>query len=658
MSTDFDISALLAAHGGTLPLDNTLTATPTPPAQQSSPAPASPTAAAPTAGPSKTTASTEDDPVGSLAAFLVTGGPAVAIIFGCYLLYAHGPWLLTGALLLAAVATAAVVQRAVARARRSRPNSRYSGGSSRGSPPGPSPSPARTRSGSVAARGAGMSGLFGRSTAGAGKGRGSGGGRASSGMGAVSPTAAARQQRRSTLASATGRRAAARTVTGPTSVGRTVPRPTSPGRTGGASPASSGRPSRTNPTSPVRRPAAGHRPSPTSRPSPTGKTTAGASKTNPRPGGAGSGAATVRAGRPQPVRHTSGHRAQAAKRAAALTARPVKAVAKPIGSAAKSAGKSTSRMVRRLNRRAIVRTAVAGRRYGRSVNRWRRRMTRVATARKARRLYAHGKNAWKTARKAGKTSNRMLSPLLIRGYLSLGRGLGWAQRRMNRLAASTAGPAWGPRLARGGSRGCSRVLGRLMNAGRWMANRPRVQAWMLRHYAATGLAPATAAFVNPNQIPTTPAPVAPAPAHAPATAAPSQPGPTVRVLPPAQPTPTLIGATTVAATPDDITDAFDQWMAGFDPENVLELQQHFNAFAPMLERFAAATAQHAQRLQDEYELKGPVVDMIQQFGSAFAGMTDLAEDVVASWRAEHEPDIERHESPRTTEWSFWSKQSE
>src|SRR5690349_3366755 len=65
-----------------------------------------------------------DAPAGSLSAFLVTGGPAVALIAGCYLLWAFGPWLLLGALLLAAVAAVAVIRAVAARGRRDRSKNR------------------------------------------------------------------------------------------------------------------------------------------------------------------------------------------------------------------------------------------------------------------------------------------------------------------------------------------------------------------------------------------------------------------------------------------------------------------------------------------------------------------------------------------------------
>lgn len=108
------------------------------------------------------------------------------------------------------------------------------------------------------------------------------------------------------------------------------------------------------------------------------------------------------------------------------------------------------------------------------------------------------------------------------------------------------------------------------------------------------------------------------------------------------------------ASPDDIADAFDAFLASFEPESVPDLTAHFEAFAPMMERFCEATAKHAERLQDEYGITGNLTDMIQQFGSAFGGMCDLAQEVVESWRSEHEADIERTENPRPAEETLWN----
>jgi hypothetical protein len=175
-----------------------------------------------------------------------------------------------------------------------------------------------------------------------------------------------------------------------------------------------------------------------------------------------------------------------------------------------------------------------------------------------------------------------------------------------------------------------------MGMGLWVSRRRRVQAWMLRHHTPTLAVTA---------------PVTPTAPHRPARTA--NPGPAVTITAPT-PGRTTTGGTPVSSTPEEIAEMYAAFLDGFEPESVADLTNHFQAFAPMMEAFCSATAKHAERLRDEYGITGGLTEMVTQFGSAFGGMCDMAEEVVTSWQSEHAADIERTENPRPGEEQVWN----
>jgi hypothetical protein len=648
VSTDFDLTPATPAGAEPAAPASTLTF-PTQPA-----APATRTVPVPPPA---------DEPAGSLTAFLVTGGPAVAVIAGCWLLWAYGPWILLGALLLAAVAAIAAIKAVVGRARRARSSARSGAGTPpRGSPRnllglrrGTPNSPAGVRKNSNSPGAGGAS---------------PGAGRTGGGKGSTVKAAGDRAARRTSMLSRTNQPAGGggagakktATVRKSAPVGSNIARAAKtltahkPKTPAGATPR--------KPPAPARSAAAHARPGFLARAlgktMPKGRT--------PARGAAGSGTAvrkntgkapaagsTKPAARPVPARKapTGSTGARGGKSAAASRAKTARRITgtgktasgrpkiritpgtKPAGAARIAAAKAAAVKARK--------AAAAGRTPGGPV----RSKAAAKIARSARRAATHRKvrsvraKTLRSARRGARATSAIVSPIAARAFMRTGRALGWAQRRMLAIANSTSGPAWSPRLARGIAAG----LGGVMAAGWWVSRRRTTQAWLLRHYATTGLG-------NPAAVAARTAKTILGPARTPAGHT-AKPGPTVRITAPRTPTLTLPGAT-VGTTPDEIADAFDQFLTNFEPESVSELTAHFASFAPMLERFADATTKHAQRLGDEYGVKGGVVDMLDQFGSAFGGMHDLAEEVTQSWHGEHAEDIERTENPRPHEAEVWN----
>lgn len=239
---------------------------------------------------------------------------------------------------------------------------------------------------------------------------------------------------------------------------------------------------------------------------------------------------------------------------------------------------------------------------------------------------------------ARRTVAAVVSPFLVEGALTVGRGLGWTHRHLTRLAAASDGPAWFPPAARTMAAG----VARLMSAGRWLSRRRAVSAWMLRHRAAafSTLQGRGSARAGQRLVALAAAP----------TAKPSRP---IRILNPFSPAGTL-GALMGASHIDELAELFDQFVGQYEPESVNELTGHLEAFAPLFEAFAGSFARLAERLQDDYEVEPTVIDTLQQLGSANAGMTDLCLDVLSTWRTQQEGDLARHENPRANESEFWN----
>ncbi|MFJ1837885.1 hypothetical protein ACIOJ9_28950 [Streptomyces sp. NPDC088175] len=629
------------------------------------PPPAAPTPRAAT----KPAAEIDSEPISGLKTLAITAAPPIAMIAVSYLAHLYGQWLMIGLAIAAVIATALGVKALWRRARDGRANK----GSRAARTARTNPS-ARAGGRLLGSRSTGATGgksgggLFGRGGKGA-----AGRKTAAQAPGGASPSAGARAAKRNAIAAKTGAgKGAAGTGKGlagrhVTSGRGTGPGKSSTGRTGAGGLGTRSSAARTGggPTKPN---------SPATRPG-TGGSTSRNTGAHTKPGltkraltklaGRGRGSSGGSAGGSSTASTAAEKKSAAAKKKAALkkTAAPKPTVKKTgrKAAAAKKAGKKTPVTPKKKSPKkkgaakspTKRKTTAAGKRKGKTAatppkkksytkgaKKMHRRLKRAATSRKVRMMKRGGKKLWRGGRRAMRAGNAFVSPLIAKGLMGLGKRLGWAHRHMLRIANSSSGPNFMPWIARGMAWGLAKAL----RSGQWVMRRKKVSSWLLRHYAATGMAsPVGIADSVARKVSLKKAvkvnPGAPVPIHVPAT-------------------PTTTGAKTVGATPiEAVSEAFDFVTGQYEPQSVEELTQHLDDFAPMFENFAESLIRMAERLQDQYGVKPGVVEMILEFASANAGMTDMVQSVIESWRIEQAEDIERHENPRPNEGEFWNVQS-
>ncbi|MFJ4966108.1 hypothetical protein ACIP6P_27290 [Streptomyces sp. NPDC088729] len=640
-----------------------------------------PAAPAPRAA-TKPAAEIDSEPISGLKTLVITAAPPIAMIAASYLAHLYGQWMMIGLAIAAVIGTALGVKALWRRAR----DRRASKGSRAARTARTNPS-ARAGGRLLGSRGTGATsgksggGLFGRGGKGA-----AGRKTAAQASGGASPSAGARAAKRNATAAKTGAgKGAAGTGKGLAGRHVTSGRSTGPGkstgRTGAGGLGSRSSAARTGggttkPNSLATRPGAGTRsgtggstsrntgahakPGLTKRAlaklTGRGHSSAGGSSTGSTAAAKKSAAAKKKAAlkkkntAPKPTVKKTGRKAAAAARAAKKAGKktPVTPKKKPTPTKKSPTKKGAAKSPTKTKRK----TTAAGKRKGKTpvatpkkksytkgAKKMHRRLKRAATSRKIRMMKRGGKRLWRGGRRAMRAGNAFVSPLIAKGLMGLGKRLGWAHRHMLRIANSSSGPNFVPRIARGMAWGLAKAL----RSGQWVMRRRTVSSWLLRHYAATGMASpvgiaaSVARKVSLKKVVKV-NPGAPVPIHVPAT-------------------PTTTGARTVGATPiEAVSEAFDFVTGQYEPQTVEELTQHLNDFAPMFVNFAESLMRMAERLQDQYGVKPGVVEMLLEFASASAGMTDMVQSVIESWRIEQAEDIERHENPRPNEGEFWNVQ--
>ncbi|WP_435058475.1 hypothetical protein [Streptomyces sp. bgisy060] len=671
MSTDFDFNSqpsAAAAPGA----PGAGTATLPPPA---APAPRAAT---------KPAAEIDSEPLSGLTTLAITAAPPIAMIAASYLAHLYGQWMMIGLAIAAVIGTALGVKAVWRRARDRRANKgSRAARTARTNPSARAAGRILGNRGTGATGGKSGGGLFGRG----GKGAAGRKTAAQAAGGGVSPSAAARSAKRNARTTA-----ATKSGAGTGAVGRhftsgrgTGPGSKSAGRSGNLGPG--GSKSSTTRNSGAAKPTRS-----TTRPGASGGSTSRNTGAHAKPsltkralgkftgrgsGSAGGSASTTSAAKkaaakkkaalkkkstaPKPTVKKTSRKAAAAARAAKKAGKKPAATPKkkpttpakktPKSSKKKGAAKSPTKTKRRgifkkrkpttASKRKGGPAAKASKKkpYTKGAKKMHRRLKRAATSRKVRMMKRGSKKLWHGTRRAMRAGNAFVSPLLAKGVMAFGKRLGWAHRNMLRIANSSSGPNFMPRIARGMAWGLAKAL----RSGQWVMRRRKVSAWLLRHYAATGLAsPAGVAASVARKVSLKKAvkvkPGAPVPIHVPSS-------------------PTTTGARTVGATPiEAVSEAFDFVTGQYEPESVESLTQHLDDFAPMFENFAESLMRMAERLQDQYGVKPGVVDMLLEFGSACAGMTDMVQSVIEAWRIEQAEDIERHENPRPGEAEFWNVQ--
>lgn len=104
----------------------------------------------------------------------------------------------------------------------------------------------------------------------------------------------------------------------------------------------------------------------------------------------------------------------------------------------------------------------------------------------------------------------------------------------------------------------------------------------------------------------------------------------------------------------DLVEAINDIVGGYEPEDPLELEQFLRAMPDALAAFGTATARLGERLGADQGVHPSVGEAVTESGTAVAAAAGWLENGVAVLRAHHEHDLERHESPRPGEQTFWN----
>lgn len=108
--------------------------------------------------------------------------------------------------------------------------------------------------------------------------------------------------------------------------------------------------------------------------------------------------------------------------------------------------------------------------------------------------------------------------------------------------------------------------------------------------------------------------------------------------------------TPTAVTPiQSATEAIQQVIGGYHPENLMSAGQVFPDMKEFYEGLATSLNSLADTLGDESPLHEQLVESLREQASALAGLRDQAEEGEKQFQTLHEDDISRVENPRTGE---------
>lgn len=100
------------------------------------------------------------------------------------------------------------------------------------------------------------------------------------------------------------------------------------------------------------------------------------------------------------------------------------------------------------------------------------------------------------------------------------------------------------------------------------------------------------------------------------------------------------------------SEAVNQSVGGWAPENAVELDQFLLQLPDLLESVASSISRVASRLGDEFPVERAVIEHLQDVASTVGGMTDYVREAHGIHRRVHEKEIERIEQPRPNE-ALW-----
>lgn len=100
------------------------------------------------------------------------------------------------------------------------------------------------------------------------------------------------------------------------------------------------------------------------------------------------------------------------------------------------------------------------------------------------------------------------------------------------------------------------------------------------------------------------------------------------------------------------SEAVQQSIGGWAPENAVELDQFLIALPDLLESVSSSIHRVASRLGDEFPVERAVIEHLQDVAATVAGMCDYVGEAHGIHRRVHEKEIERIEQPRPNE-AMW-----
>ena len=109
-------------------------------------------------------------------------------------------------------------------------------------------------------------------------------------------------------------------------------------------------------------------------------------------------------------------------------------------------------------------------------------------------------------------------------------------------------------------------------------------------------------------------------------------------------------ADTQTVTPiQSATDAIQEVIGGYDPENLMSAIQVPADLAEFWQGMATSLQALAGRLEDESPVDNSLAESVREMAATVGGLSDTAQEAHADALRIHEADIERIENPRTAE---------
>lgn len=97
------------------------------------------------------------------------------------------------------------------------------------------------------------------------------------------------------------------------------------------------------------------------------------------------------------------------------------------------------------------------------------------------------------------------------------------------------------------------------------------------------------------------------------------------------------------------TEAIQEVIGGYDPENLMSAGQVFPDLAEFWQGLATSLQTLAGRLEDESPIDNSLAESLREMAATVGGLSDTAQEAHTDFQRIHEADIERIENPRPAE---------